>query len=77
MNSIAGSLPRLSPWSAITKSSMSMTGYGWTWERLQAIYQESPHVRAVLKLFKNSGQGNAIMAAIAQATGDVILTLGQ
>ena len=46
-----------------------------TWERLKAIYNESPKVQAILKLFKNSGQGNAIMAAITEATGDVILTL--
>ena len=46
-----------------------------TLERLKDIFARDPHVRAVVELFRNSGQAAAITAGLQFARGDAILFL--
>ena len=44
-----------------------------TWEKLKAIFAKDPHVRAVLDLFKNSGQQAAATAALSESRGRALV----
>lgn len=46
-----------------------------TFKKLEAIYLMDPSVSAIVDLFKNSGQANAITAGMQYANGDVFLLL--
>lgn len=46
-----------------------------TWEKLQGIIENDPHVYAALDLFRNAGQQAAITAAIERARGQAFILM--
>jgi len=46
-----------------------------TWNKLEAIFERDPRVRAVLDLFANAGQQAAVTAGLQEARGDAIILL--